>query len=190
MREAEKNFGGKPSQFSGTGPCLICTALKKSQDSHIENLTCRAARWLCNTHIWLVAKLADSGVAADIFLHMLEHPLQSYFDNSECDLCLWTAKFEQTKIEELVRRLADPTFEGWFRQRGDLCLPHARKLLQVTSKEIRAGIILTIQRQTAELKGELIALSQTTTAGRPVHPGLLERVAEFLIAKRGFTLKT
>ena len=120
---------------------------------------------------------------------MLEDPLGKDFDIGICDLRLCISEHEQTKVEELVRKLGRPEYEQWFRRGGEVCLPHARRVLDRAPKEVRAGIAFAVQRHTAELRSQLIALSHSAQAGMAVHPGLLGRVAEYLAAKRSLTIE-
>jgi len=189
MAQEKRSYPSNPSDTSRTDACLLCTALKGFQSSCVQTLNHRKAQTLCNFHTWLVAKLADAGAAAEIFLRLLEHPLERETNKGDCDLCLWMVQHERTKIEELVQKLSQPRYEEWFRLRGELCLPHARRLVDRAPKEVRASIVLAVERQTAELKGELITLSRNAKAGMPVHPGVLGRVAEYLASKRGLVLK-
>lgn len=75
------------------------------------------------------------------------------------------------------------------RERGGLCIPHARKLFDLVPNGLRDEIILAIQRQAVELRRELVTLSRNAKAGKPTHAGLLGRAAEYLVANRGLDIK-
>ena len=179
----------KPSDTLRTDACPLCAFLKEFQSKCVQNLNHRLARTLCNFHAWLVAKLADAGDAADVFLRMLDHSLEVGSTRESCDLCTWMADQEHRKIEEMAQKLDETEHLQWLCEQEPLCLPHARKLLDRVPKEVRDEINLTIQRQAAELKGKLSVLSQNAKARLPIRPGLLGRAAEYLVSKRGLGVK-
>jgi len=179
----------KPSDTFRADACPLCAFLKEFQSECVQSLNHRLARTLCNFHTWLVAKLADAGAAADIFLRMLELSLEADSSRESCDLCIWMADQERRKIEEMAQKLNKPERLHWLREQELLCVPHARKLLDRVPNKVRDEIILTVQRQAAELKDKLSVLSRNAKARLPIRPGLLGRAAEYLVAKRGLGFK-
>jgi len=49
--------------------------------------------------------------------------------------------------------------------------------------------MLAIHNLAVELKRDLVTLSRNAKAGMTIHPGLLGRAAEFLVANRGLDIK-
>jgi len=170
-------------------PCKICRALKEFQSDYVDMLSRRMPRSLCNFHTWLVAKVAEAGIAAEVLLRMLEHALKDDSAGADCNLCTWLVREEARELGEFARDLDKPEYLQRLRERGGLCIPHARKLFDLVPNGIRDEIALALQRQAAELKSELVALSRNAKAGIATHAGLLGRAAEYLIANRGLDIK-
>jgi hypothetical protein len=189
MAQDNRTRPRKPSDTFRADACPLCAFLKEFQSECVQSLNHRLARTLCNFHTWLVAKLADAGAAADIFLRMLELSLEADSSRQSCDLCKWVADQEHRKIEEIAQKLDEPDSLHWLCEQEPLCLPHARKLLDRVPNEFRDEIILSVQRLAAELKGELTTLSRNAKARLPIRPGLLGRAAEYLVSKRGLGVK-
>ena len=189
MEQESRARSAKLLDISQKGACPICTSLKEVQSDYIRSLDRRVAPRLCNFHTWLVAKLADAGTAADVFLCMLERPLEEGSGHKKCDLCAWMEQQEQRKFEELAQKLSRPKHPEGLRQHAELCVPHSRKMLGRVPKELQAAITLAVQRQAAELKGRLTTLSRDARTGKTIHPGLLGRAAEYLVAMRGLVVK-
>jgi hypothetical protein len=104
-------------------------------------------------------------------------------------LCIGIAHEEDRKLGEFARNLNKPEYLQRLRERGGLCIPHARKLLERVANALRDEIILAVQRQAVELGRELVTLSRDAKAGMTIHPGVLGRAAEYLVAKRGLDIK-
>ena len=189
MAQVNRARPQKPSGTFRTDACPLCAFLREFQSKCVQNLNHRLARTLCNFHTWLVAKLADAGDAADVFLRMLDQSLDGDSSRASCDVCIWMAEQEHRKIEEIAQMLNGPERLHRLRELEPLCLPHARKLLDCVPNEVRGEIKLTVQRQVAELKGKLSAPSQNAKARLPIRPGLLGRAAEYLVSKRGLGVK-
>jgi hypothetical protein len=170
-------------------PCTICRALKEFQSDCVDSLNDRMPRSLCNLHTWLVAKVAEAGAAAEVLLRMLAHALKDDSTGSDCSLCSWIAHEEDRKLGEFARNLNKPEYLQRLRERGGLCIPHARKLLERVANALRDEIILAVQRQAVELGRELVTLSRDAKAGMTIHPSVLGRAAEYLVAKRGLDIK-
>ena len=170
-------------------PCTICRSLKEFQSDCVGSLNDRMPRSLCNLHTWLVAKAAEAGAAAEVLLRMLEHALENDSTGADCSFCAWIAHEEDKKLGEFVQHHDKPEYLQLLRERGDLCIPHARKLLDRVPNDLRHKIILNLQRQAADLRRELLTLSRNAKAGMTIHPGLLGRAAEYLVAKRGLGTK-
>jgi hypothetical protein len=168
-------------------PCEICGTLKEFQSDCVDNLNNRMPRTLCNLHTWLIAKVAEAGTAADVLLRMLELALEDSSAGAECSFCAWIADEEDKKLAEFARKLNKPEFLLRLRDRGGLCIPHARKLVERVPPNIRDQFIPNLQRHAAELRRDLVTLSRNAKAGMTIHPGLLGRAAEYLVAKRGFS---
>ena len=189
MAQQNRARSRKPSGSYRPDDCPLCVFLKEFQSECVQSMNHRLVRTLCNFHAWLVANLADVEAAADVFLHMLEHSLEGDSSRESCDLCIWMADQERRKIEEMAQKLNKPERLHWLREQELLCVPHARKLLDRVPNKVRDEIILTVQRQAAELKDKLSVLSRNAKARLPIRPGLLGRAAEYLVAKRGLDFK-
>lgn len=170
-------------------PCTICRALKQSQSDYVDMLSRRMPRSLCNFHTWLVAKVAEAGVAAEVLLRMLERALKDDSTGVDCSLCAWIAQEEDRELGEFVQILDIPEHLLRFQKNGGLCIPHARKLFDRVPNDLRDEIILALQRQAVELRRELVTLSRNAKAGITTHAGLLGRAAEYLVANRGLDIK-
>ncbi len=174
------------SQESG---CLICTALKRFQSGCVHKGSDPKPQSLCSVHTWLIAKSVDAETAADTLLSILERALEGKAYGFSCEICSWVEQREQAELEEFIKRLQNPTFQTWFHEHGGLCIPHARRLFDQVPKDFRDAIVSPVKRDTRTLKASLIALLQSARAGTPTHPGILGRVAEHLVGKRGLQIR-
>ncbi len=179
----------KASEGIQEEPCKICRALKEFQSDYVDMLGRRMPRSLCNFHTWLVAKVAEAGVAADVLLRMLEHALKDDSTGADCSLCAWIVQEEDRELGEFAQDLNKPEYLRRLRERGGLCIPHARKLFDLVPNGLRGEITLALQRQATELRRELVTLSRNAKAGIATHAGLLGRAAEYLVANRGLDIK-
>ena len=128
-------------------PCKICRALKEFQSDYVDMLGRRMPRSLCNFHTWLVAKVAEAGVAAEVLLRMLEHALKDDSSGADCSLCAWIVQEEDRELGEFAQDLNKPEYLQRLRERGGLCIPHARKLFDLVPNGLRDEITLALQRQ-------------------------------------------
>jgi len=120
---------------------------------------------------------------------MLEHALEDDSAGTDCSLCAWIAHEEDKKLGEFIQHRSKPEYLNLLRERRDLCIPHSRKLLDRVPNDLRHEIILNLQRRAADLRHELLMLSRNAKAGMTIHPGLLGRVAEYLVSNRGLDIK-
>lgn len=169
--------------------CKICRALKEFQSDYVDMLSQRMPQSLCNFHAWLVAKVAEAGVAAEVLLRVLEHALKNDSSGAYCGLCAWIVREEERELGEFAQDLNRPEYLQRLRERGGLCIPHARKLFALVPNGIRDEITLALHRQAVELQRELVTLSRNAKAGITTHAGLLGRTAEYLVANRGLDIK-
>ena len=167
------------------GACQICAALRKFQSACVEGLQHPLPSLLCRLHTWEIARWSEASAAADMLLQMLGHVLEEGSSTSSCDICERIAQEEKRQLEDFSKRLLMPTYIEWFRDNGELCFPHARKLFDRVPEEFRNVIVSVIQREIVDLKTQLITLSRTARVGAPAHPGVLGRTAEYLVGKRG-----
>jgi len=170
------------------GACHICAALRKFQSGCVEGLQHPLPSMLCRLHTWLIARSSEASAAADMLLQMLGHVLEEESTVVSCDMCVRMAEEEKRQFEDFSKKLLMPTYPEWFRDHGELCFPHARKLFDHVPEEFRNVIVSVIQREMIALKDELITLSRTARVGTPAHPGVLGRAAEYLVGKRGLVL--
>lgn len=167
------------------GACQICAALRRFQSACVEGLQHPLPSTLCRLHTWLIARSSEASAAADMLLQMLGHVLEEGSTVLSCDMCEQIAKEEKRQFEDFSQKLLVPTFPEWFRDHGELCFPHARKLFGHVPEEFRNVIVSVIQREIVALKNELSTLSHPARVGAPAHPGVLGRAAEYLVGKRG-----
>ncbi len=170
--------------------CLICTALKKFQSDCIQKMNDQKPQSLCSVHTWLVAKSVDAEAAADILLGMLDLALEGESYGSTCEICSWVEQREQLESDEILTRLRTPAYQVWFRENAGLCIPHARRLFDQIPEELRETIVSPVKKEARALKANLIVLLESARAGTQTHPGVLGRVAEHLVGKRGLQIKS
>lgn len=170
-------------------PCIICKGLKNFQSDRMYVLNRQAFPRLCNLHTWLLAKTAEAGVAAEVLFGMLEYALKEERTRNDCGMCALIAKEEERRLEDFGQNLRRPEALLHLGQRGGLCIPHARKLLEQAPDSLRNEIISALQKRVVELKRELAILSRSARSGETIHPGLLGRAAEFLVSNRGLDTK-
>ena len=171
------------------GACQICTALRDFQSGYLRTLNARTVQVLCNIHTWMVANAGDAGVVAEVFLRMLDSPLEADLDDAQCDLCRRTSEEENARIERFAQQLSEASHPLALINLWQLCLPHGRKLLGRVPQPLRPSTLLAIGRHTAELRQKLTTLARDAKARIPVRPGLLGRAAEYLVAKRGLGVR-
>jgi hypothetical protein len=116
---------------------------------------------------------------------MLEYPLKEEWTGANCGVCASIAEEEERKLGKFARSLGKPESLLRLQERGGICIPHARKLLDRVPDRVRDEIILALQKRVVELRRELTTLSRSAKAGEAIHPGVLGRAAEFLVANRG-----
>ena len=180
--------GNAPTNFHDE-PCMICKGLKEFQSDRICALNRQAFRRLCNLHTWLIAKTAEAGAAAEVLLRMMDDALKAESTGADCGFCAVLAEEEERRFGDFVQRLDKPDFLLRLQCRGGLCIPHARKLLDRVPDSLRTEIISALQKRVVEMKRELTTLSRSAKVGETIHPGLLGRAAEFLVANRGLDIK-
>jgi len=180
--------GNAPTNFPDE-PCMICRGLKEFQSGRMFNPNHQALRSLCNLHAWLLAKTAEAGTVAEVLLQMLAYALKEDWTGDDCGVCALMAEEEERRLRDFVQKLGKPESLLRLRQRGGLCIPHARKLFDRIPNSLRNEIISALQERVVELRRELTTLSRSAKAGETIHPGLLGRAAEFLVANRGLDIK-
>jgi hypothetical protein len=189
MSIEEQGRSRKASDGIQEEPCTICRALREFQSDCVDILSYRMPRSLCNFHTWLVAKVAEASVGADVLLRMLEQTLKNDSTGAGCTLCARIAQEEARALGEFAQNLNNQDYLQQLRERGGLCIPHARKLFALVPSAIRDAITLALQRKAMELRGELETLSRNAKAGMTTHAGILGRAAEYLVANRGLDIK-
>ncbi len=169
--------------------CLICAALKKFQSDCLEKMCDQKPRCLCSIHTWLVAKSVDAEIAADTLLRVLDDALQGKSYGFSCEICSSLEEREQLEADEFLTRLQTPAYQASFREHGGLCIPHARRLFDQAPKELREIIVFSVKRETGALRANLMVLLDSARVGMQTHPGVLGRVAEHLVGKRGLQIR-
>lgn len=180
------------SQVLTKGRCPICAVLKDFQWTLAETTQPLADLRLCNFHGWALArsrsKLSRSTPGESVtgvFLELLQGPLGGKVGPDQCSLCRRVLEEEMTRLRELAQSLQAAMFVQWMTSQGTLCLDHARKLKEFVPLRLRQPIDEIVERNRAELVGELEACREQLRHGIHEGGGLLGRVVEFLAGQRG-----
>lgn len=169
--------------------CPVCSVLKDFQACYLTELDRLEVDCLCGFHVWMVAKTTEAGTAARIFLRQMEGAAQDESVKNTCGFCTRISEEERARLKEFAEDLNRPEFRQWLRQRGELCLPHARKLLDMVPKRLHDEILTAVRKHGSELRRKLSDLLRDRAADLPIRGGVLGRVAEYLVAQRGLSVR-
>ena len=181
------------SQALTKGACPICAILKDFQWTLAEASRPQAGLRLCNFHTWALARSRGGSLerstpgesVTTVFLEMLKGPLAGKVSSDECALCHRVLEEEVTRLRELAQKFQGAVFTQWMKSQGTLCLDHARKLKEFVPLRFRTLVDEVVERNRADLRGELEAFLEQLKQGVHAGGGLLGRVAEFLVGQRG-----
>lgn len=174
------------SEAAAHGACALCTVLRHYQTQLVMASGLPRASHLCNQHAWLLARSAPAALAARIYAQVLEARRREAGRNGRvCEFCVELRREEAVRLSELAQRMKVPSFAGWMRRSGTLCLWHAERLSQkVPGMQPLVDEILS--RTIAELENDLAkCVGNETHEAHNVGGGVLGRVAEFLACQRG-----
>ena len=168
------------------GACPICALLKQFQSQLIDDP--EEVDRLCNYHAWAIAHATPGGKAVDIFARVLNYAESHAGGNLLCDICFRLQQEEEIRIREMAKELASrTTFMEWMLQHGGICLNHATKLKTFLPIRLQYFITKIVQREFAELKGELDEYRLQLEQGCKAGWGGLGKVAELIVSQRGIT---
>jgi hypothetical protein len=171
--------------------CPVCSLLKEFQSSCLTELDRHEVNRLCGFHVWMVAKVAEARSAAALFLHLTERSLPQDSAGKECDVCDRVAQEERRCVKEFGDSLDQPPFLHWLQQQGALCIPHGRKLLsEVSKRQTQEAIVLAMKNRKTELRRRLTDLLRRAESRQPTQAGILGKVAEYLVAQRGLSIRS
>jgi hypothetical protein len=168
--------------------CPLCGVLKEFQASYLRQPDTGLLVNVCSFHTWMIAKMAEAEGAAALYLRLLDRDGPDDSEGDRCDVCAHIRREETTRLKEFVGRLARPEVLEWLQQRGTLCIPHAQSLLAYLPESLQNEVLLALKKRRAELRKKLVELLRDARGKRPVHGGVLGRVAEYLVAQRGLGL--
>jgi hypothetical protein len=168
------------------GACLVCTVLRHHQTQLVEVAGVSNPTHLCNHHAWSLARSAPAAIAAEIYAEVLaerrKHPEAA---GKNCNFCKEIRREEAIRLDELVEQMKMPSFAGWMKKSGTLCLWHAEKLSNRLPPKLHALIAEVVARTLDELEVDLRKYLIEARNGQHAGGGVLGRVAEFLVCQRG-----
>lgn len=168
------------------GACLVCTVLRHHQTRLVEVTGVPKASRVCNHHAWSLARSAPAELATDIYAQVLsEWRKNSSAIEGICTFCAELQREEEVRLDELVEQLKIPSFTGWMRRSGTLCLWHAGRLSHRLPAKMRFVVDEVLRRTADELEVDLQKCAAEAKLGHHAGGGVLGRVAEFLVCQRG-----
>jgi len=174
------------TEAAAHGACLLCTVLRHHQTQLVEIASLRKATHLCNHHAWSLARSAPAALAAEVYRQVLDFRLKAEARTGErvCDFCADLRREEEVRLQELVESMKVPSFVGWMRQSGTLCLWHAERLSQTLPLSSRKVVAEILARTSEELQVDLEKCAVQAKQGQHAGGGVLGRAAEFLACQR------
>jgi hypothetical protein len=171
------------SQALAKGGCPVCACLKNAQSGLLQGgLRADEVEGICNFHAWALAAAVGVETAARVF-HRLP---RSGFDGSQsCSFCVRLRNARDPRLREFASDLQRQLVFDWIAQRGSLCRPHIKELLQIVPVKLQKTLMDLDERMSSMLASELQDLVTRCRCGEPLGAGVLGRVAEFLITQRG-----
>jgi len=174
------------TEAAAHGTCLVCTVLRHHQTKLVEVAGVPNPTHLCNHHAWSLARSAPANIAAEIYAQVLaerrKHPQAA---GKNCSFCEELRCEETIRLDELVEQIKMPSFAGWMRKSGTLCLWHAERLSHRLPLKSQALIEEVVSRTLDELEVDLRKYVVQARNGQHAGGGVLGRVAEFLVCQRG-----
>ena len=174
------------TEAAAHGACMLCTVLRHHQTKMVEVTGVQKPSHLCNHHAWSLARSAPAGLAAQIYTQVLaQRRRNSGVAERTCTFCAELRREEELRLDELVEQMKDPSFLGWMRRSGTLCLWHAERLSQKLAPKARAVVEEILARTSEELEVDLRKCAVQSRLGQNAGGGVLGRAAEFLVCQRG-----
>ncbi len=170
--------------------CPLCGVLKEFQASYLRQPDTALLANVCGFHTWMIAKTAEAESAAALYLRLLDRGETEDSQSDRCDVCDHMRREENTRLKEFAGQVARPEVLKWLQQRGTFCVPHAQALVMYLPESLQNDVLLALKKRRAELRKKLVDLVQDAHGKRPVHGGVLGRVAEYLVAQRGLGLRS
>jgi hypothetical protein len=170
--------------------CPLCSLLKEFQASYLREPAAASLESVCSFHMWMIAKTAEAETAAALYLRFLDRGANYGLVSHTCDVCTHIRREESARVKEFAGQLERPETAKWLREQGAVCVPHARSLLGHLPEQLQSDVLLALNRRGAELRKKLVHLVREAQGRRPVHGGVLGRVAEYLVAQRGLGLRS
>jgi len=126
-------------------------------------------------------------LAAEVYRQVLDSRLKAEARSGGrvCDFCADLRREEEARLHELVESMKAPSFVGWMRQSGTLCLWHAERLTQKLPMNSRRVVAEILARTAEELQKDLEKCAVQAKQGQHSGGGVLGRAAEFLVCQRG-----
>jgi len=174
------------TQAAAHGACALCTVLRHYQTQLVEVTGLQGVTHLCNHHAWLLARSAPADLAARIYAQVLEaQRKEDAHANKVCAFCAELRREEAVRLHELVQRMKVPSFVGWMRRSGTLCLWHASRLSE-SLPDVRPVVEEILARTVEELEVDLKkCLANSAREQHNIGGGVLGRMAEYLVCQRG-----
>jgi hypothetical protein len=174
------------AEATAHGTCAICTVLRHYQTQLVEVTGLPNVTHLCNHHAWLLARSAPADLAARIYAQVIEAQRhQGGRSERVCAFCAELRRDEAVRLQELAQRMKVPSFAGWMRRSGTLCLWHADRL-SLRLPDMRPVFDEILARTQEELEEDLRKCVTNSARGQHhVGGGVLGRVAEYLVCQRG-----
>lgn len=163
--------------------CPFCRFMRNYQSLLLQEPSQKDIHHLCNFHTWGLAATQRARSAAQLFLTLLEKPLDSCF-TSPCDICILLELEEGRRIREFISCLSHKLVAHWLRSSPVLCLAHGTKLKREAPLFASASISSIIDNNRKVLAQELTHLLDDYQSDDPAW-GALGHVAEFLVSQRG-----
>ena len=170
--------------------CPLCSLLKEFQASYLREPAATSLENVCSFHMWMIAKTAEAETAAALYLRFLDRGADYGLVSDACDVCAHIRQEEAARVKEFADQLERPETLKWLREQGTLCVPHVRSLLAHAPEQLQSDVLSALSKRGAELRKKLVHLVREAQGRRPVHGGVLGRVAEYLVAQRGLGLRS
>lgn len=170
--------------------CVLCSMLKRFHSACVQEADVNHLRTLCDFHLWAIAGSAGAEAAARILLRLLLLDQQELLPDPDarCSVCERVEKEELRCSDELLLLLRnDPDFQNWIQDHGAVCIPHARRLLNLIPAQDRHVVLTLVGRAAERLKSELRAIADNPRNRRTSI--VLSQAAEFLKGRRGLVFK-
>jgi hypothetical protein len=164
--------------------CPFCCFLKEFQAARLQNAPDVEIRNLCNFHMWGLAAVQNAPVAADVFLKLVDEPLQAIQGDARCDICKEVSDEEDLRIREFVSCIDRDDIVRWLKGDAVLCISHGMRLRRQVPFVLTAHIDAILENCRQQLTYELQQLRNELEPHR-LGWGALGRAAEFLVSQRG-----